>query len=166
MRGAASLAVAVIAAARSSGGTSFPVELDALTESWDCYYALAGGAPDQTTRIRIELAGSARVAYSLDAASLPQIDELPSDRWKATLDVGTDLFDNWCVDIGAPRSVIMTTYEAVAGRLELSRWPVVDREPLTVWIRDLEVAGPDGRVHTIGDIELTSDAFGQPPPGL
>jgi hypothetical protein len=132
------------------------VTLADLTEPYGCGFGFQVGNPQQTAGLFITSGagfGEPPAADTVDLAT--------DDAWTARIDLGADLFANWCDDViemGEPEPQVDETLEVVAGTLELSAdesGVVASAEMSGLVARDA-----DGVEYALGDITIENPAWG------
>jgi hypothetical protein len=132
------------------------VTLADLTEPYGCGFGFQVGNSQQTAGLFITSGagfGEPPAAGTVDLAS--------DDSWTARLDLGTDLFANWCDDViemGEPEPQVDETLEIVAGTLELS----VDESGVVATAQATALVARDaqGVEYALGDITIENPAWG------
>lgn len=127
-----------------------------LTEEWGCGHGFWVGDPEQTQALRFSYRGE---------GPPKEIVELPHPDWDGVLELGTDLFANWCDDVietDEPTPVTHWSLEIVSGGLELVGEVPEDYSggSLAVVASDLGVEMPDGQVVPLGSMEITNPNWG------
>lgn len=141
--------------------TDEPIEIDAaaLTDSYGCGYLFAAGNADQTLRLVVGWSAG-------DAPDLRSPVTFPSDRWTSTLDIGTDLFSNWCDDVmeaNEPVPAVTESWEVVSGEMTISPTDAdVNCRGATVsaTLADVVVETPAGERVELGQLDLVNEFFG------
>jgi hypothetical protein len=132
------------------------VTLADLTEPYGCGFGFQIGDPDQTAGLFI----TSGAGFG-DPPAVGTVDLAVDDSWTARLDLGTDLFANWCDDViemGEPEPQVDETLEVVAGTLEFS----IDEAGVvaTAKASGLVARDADGVEYALGDITIENPAWG------
>lgn len=132
--------------------TSPTVDLSAFTQSYGCGYGFQAGRPDQEAGLflrRDEPASSGTVV-------------LPVEGWSGEVQLGHDLFANWCDDVltpDEPTPDVVERWEVVEGTLELVV-PQDGRGEASVAATGLVAQRPDGTLVELGDITIDNPHYG------
>jgi hypothetical protein len=146
-------------------GDPVPVETDPpaaalsladLTEPYGCGFGFQVGNPDQTAGLFITSGAGFGEPPTVDT-----VDLATDDAWTARIDLGADLFANWCDDViemGEPEPQVDETLEVVAGTLELS----VDVSGVVATAHATALVARDaaGVEYALGDITIENTAWG------
>lgn len=132
------------------------VTLADLTEPYGCGFGFQIGNPDQTAGLFI----TSGAGFG-EPPAVGTVDLATDDSWTARLDLGADLFANWCDDViemGEPEPQVDETLEVVAGTLEFS----LDEAGFvaTAEVIGLVARDADGVEHALGDITIENPAWG------
>ena len=84
--------------------------------------------------------------------------------WSGRVDVGTDLFANWCDDVvepGEPEPNVTETWQIVDAGLSIEGTPPVQSVgSLQVALTGITIASPDGERVVLGELRIGNDAWG------
>ncbi len=95
-----------------------------------------------------------------DELGIPGEIEFPDDRWDAHVEVGEDLFANWCDDVvmpDDPEPVTDESFEVTGGTMTVTR---DGPDTFTATLSGVEVDRPDGTVVDLGGVTTTNDLWG------
>lgn len=141
---------------------SLPESVDAadLTQAWGCGQAFHISNADQTIALNV----IPTAVDDPDHGPLPDA-VVPSGAYMVEVNVGHDLFANWCDDViepGEPTPLVAEDWPAVAGQIEVVAQPTgpCNGQPVTIAITGLAVERPDGQRVEVGDLTITNDAWG------
>jgi hypothetical protein len=132
------------------------VMLPDLTEPYGCGFGFQVGNPEQTAGLFI----TSGAGFG-DPPTVGTVDLATDESWTARLDLGADLFANWCDDViemDEPEPQVDETLEIVAGTLEFSLDDagVVATAQLTA----LVARDADSVEYALGDITIENPAWG------
>lgn len=134
------------------------IDVSSLTEDHGCGYLFALGSPAQDLGLVIVYAGGRP----------PELDPVtfPSQRWEGELNVGADLFANWCDDViepGEPAPLVTGTWALTGGTMTIGPADAdVDcgGEPVRASLTGAVVTSSTGETVELPDLEFVNSAFG------
>jgi hypothetical protein len=160
-KGSIVLPVALLLAACSTGGTTTvgSVPTPELTQHFGCGYGFYVSDEMQTAGLFVELTDF----QAASAGDVPSTSQLTDETWSARLELGVDLFANWCDDVlepGEPTPVVDETWN-VSGTIEIMSLP----DPGTCGTASAHLSGvtardSDGNALPLGDLDVTNEAWG------
>lgn len=133
----------------------------ALTESWGCGYGFRMSDPDQTQAVVIEWQGDMG-----SAADIPVSVELPADGWRAEVQIGSDLFSNWCNDVMMPElptPIITDMWVITDGTLTITGAttdPCGATGEVTAVLSDAVATDDEGATTALDEVTLVNDTWG------
>ena len=132
------------------------VTLADLTEPFGCGFGFQVGNPSQTAGLFI----TSGAGYG-EPPTVGTVDLATDDAWTARIDLGADLFANWCddvIEVGEPEPQVDETLEVVGGTLEFA----VDESGVlaTAQVTELVVRDAEGVRYALGDITIENPAWG------
>ena len=142
--------------------TGYGERMDPATfsEDYGCGRSFQASDADQTVALHLDLVDPTYEAAPPTAASLP------SSEWDARIEVGSDLFSNWCDDVIEPDEPVPEVDEVwpvVAGTIALagdvSGSPDVSSS-VTAHLTGIVAERPDGTRVEVGDLDVTNDHWG------
>ena len=128
-----------------------------LTDTRGCGTTFAAADPDGTVLLELTWEG--------EGAPPAQV-ALPDPSWSAEVQVGRDLFANWCDDVlepDEPLPQLESSLEVVGGTLAIAEPPPATSpcpSAVTATATDLAVALPDGSTTTWPEIALANEFWG------
>ncbi len=135
-------------------------EIDAasLSDDYGCGYLFALGSPEQDLALVVLYAGGRP----------PELDSVtfPSPRWEGELQLGSDLFSNWCDDVieaSDPVPVVMESWALTSGTMTIATADAdIDcgPEPVHASLTGVIATSPSGESLELGDVEFVNSAFG------
>lgn len=145
----------------SSSGSSTtvpaPVEqtLDDLTVEYGCGYGYYLSNPDQTVGLFI----------STNRPDVPEVSDLVTDDiWSAEVQIGEDLFANWCddvIEVDDPEPRVSDRWTLSAGSISISSLPAeCSGGPATATLSDVVVLTSNGAQIELDDIDVTNNGWG------
>ena len=141
---------------------SAPESVDAadLTEHWGCGHGFHASNVDQTVALHVIPTAVA----DPDRGPLPDA-VVPSGAYTVEVNIGLDLFANWCDDVIEPEEptpLVVEDWPAVGGQIGVVNQPSggCTGQPVTIAITGLVVERPDGQTVEVGDVTITNDAWG------
>lgn len=154
---ASHISAATLPTATESAELIRSLDIQSLTTDWPCGYGFATSTADQRIGLTIYPAGS----------ELPEGGPvtLPDDRFRAVVEVGSNLFSNNCDDVFEwfePERRVSATFEIVSGTFtypNAADLACAGEPPITIAVTDVVVAVPDGEA-TLGTIEITNRSLG------
>ena len=137
------------------------VEAAALVDDYGCGYGFAKGNPEQTLGRVIYFSGE----YVAGGPDLSTPLELASDDWYAAVQVGSDLFANWCddvIEIDEPTPIVDETWTVVDGTLTVTPPAPTDcgGDVVTATLAGAVVESTDGERIVLDDLTLTNNSWG------
>jgi len=141
----------------SSTSVPAPVEqaLDDLTIEYGCGYGFYLSNPDQTVGLFI----------STNHPDVPEVSDLVTDDiWSTELQIGEDLFANWCddiIEVGEPEPRVTDRWSLSAGSISIDLRPTeCGGESAIATLSDVVVLTSNGTQIELDDIDITNNAWG------
>ncbi len=139
--------------------TAADVDEAALSESWGCGRGFHVSNADQTIAVMLDLTDPTWTVPPSPVTTLPDA------RWNARMQLGEDLFSNWCDDVveaSEPEPRVGETWQIVAGTItfedDVAALPT-SCAPVRARIEGLRVEGPRDALVPIADREIRNDCW-------
>ncbi len=151
----ATLLLAACGSDNASSETAGEPALDDLTIEYGCGYGFYLSNPDQTVGLFI----------STNRPDVPEVSDLVTDEiWSAEVQIGEDLFANWCddvIEVDEPEPHVSDRWSLGAGSISISSLPTeCAGEPATATLSDVVVLTSNGTQIKLDNIDVTNNAWG------
>jgi hypothetical protein len=132
------------------------VALSDLTDPYGCGFGFQAGNPEQTAALFI----TSSAGFG-EPPPMETIDLATDGAWTARLDLGADLFANWCDDViemGEPEPRVDETLQVVEGTVEVTLG--ASGTAASARATGLVARDADGVEYALGDITIVNPAWG------
>lgn len=149
-------------ATTTSAAPAAAIDVASLTESWGCGYGFRASNADQTQAVVIEWTSA---DFTTEGRPVPDpAVTLPDEDWKAEVQIGSDLFANWCNDViepGTPTPEVTETWTITEGTITFGGvGGTCGTSDVTATLTDAVATDEDGNEVPIDDVELHNDTWG------
>ena len=130
-----------------------------LTTPWGCGYGFHVSDTGQTVALMVEWSSDLR---GDPATSIAPSGPLSGGDWTAGLNLGHDLFANWCNDVidpSTPEAVVDESLEVVEGTLTLDG-DLPEQGEVTAHLTGVVARRADGSTVELGDLDVSNPCWG------